>query len=200
LAKAIDLIEHRCTCAITYEDPIYDSGTLVDWTPRVRRDGKAEPKIFGPPERMYSFDASGLGTTPGTDLDVAVLSAFVDSFNRHDGLDSFSVTETSGTLHVAPTDKPSSVLRVQVSIPDLNGTTFDGVVAVLAAVTAVTGRKVGIATAPMLKGTLVHQERVTDSAERILSRLLQATGQRLSWRLLYDYGFEFYGLNVHTVR
>jgi hypothetical protein len=201
LADAIKIIERRCECVITYEDPIYDVSVLVDWTAVVRKDGKAEPKIFAPPERLYSFDYHSLGLTRDTTRKAAAVRVFVDAFNRHDTLDNFTVTESDDMVHVAPGGQSKSILRVEVSVPEFNGTVLDGITNTLKLVSVATGKNAAIATAPLalLQRTMLHSEPTTDSAERILTRMMRQTGQQLSWQLFYDYNLKVYGFNLHSV-
>ena len=119
LGDAINVIERQCGCTVTYEDPIYDRTVLVDWTSQIRRDGRQEPKIFGPPSRLFTFiyDATVLQDTTRIE---SFLTNLVDQFNRGDRLGGFRVKRGGEGVYQIVPSKGASVLDVPVVIRDYN--------------------------------------------------------------------------------
>ena len=73
LAKALDMVEARCHCILTYEDPVYLTSQVVDVTAEGRKDGKLSPKVLIPRGHSFPFTYEVSRGEPGALDVVAVL-------------------------------------------------------------------------------------------------------------------------------
>jgi hypothetical protein len=196
LAKAVLAIERLCHCPITYEDYRYTQSDVVDATQDVRRDGKTEPKVFGPRGGPYSFLYNPIASKGMSNY----LNQVIANYNQFTYPGRFRVVSTPNWHHVVP-DGNASILTTPIFFPSTNGTIKEVLQVVLAQISAETGVSIGWGTVP-LKAMDQRQTReggTKEPAYEILARLLSRLDSTWSWQLLYDFSFRAYYFNAHSV-
>ncbi len=199
LNAAVKVVEERCHCAITYEDPQWGPDDVDDVSGSVQHKPGIRVRI--PKGGLFTFDPpAGLssGTPAQTEAAMAqVVRAFQES--GRGGRGAFRVTHDATTVHVIPVG--GSVLDTPVTVTGAARPLVDVVTMLLAEVGQVTGEKIGLATLPI---NLFTQRRVAieatqEPARAVLIRTLAASGRALSWRLFYDVTMGQYYLGIHFV-
>jgi hypothetical protein len=197
LNAAIKVVEQRCHCAITYEDPKWGADDVVDISDSIWHRPDIRPRI--PKGGLFTFDAPpGLSsTTPAQTR--AAMAQVVRTFEQSgSGRGAFRVTNDATTVHVLP--RGGSILDTPVSIPNGTLPLGDVVTLVLRAVGQATGQRIELGAFPtnFFKGRVEIQAGQT-VARDVLVQAFAASGRQLSWRLLYSVGMGQYYLNVHFV-
>lgn len=191
LSAALDILEERCRCVITYEDPKWTSDQVVDAPVRhkpeihtqVPRGGSLsfaiDPTISDSPQNARRFIERAISTAEGT------------------GYSTYRLIDDA-VFHVVPA--AGSVLAARVSVPPATTPMRDFVTSVLETVTRETGEEVLLAMAPMnLMKTPITASATDEPANAVLSRVLSNEKHRLSWRLFYDVGTKKYYFSIHIV-
>lgn len=198
LSAAIRLVEERCHCAITYEDPIWQPDDVIDISGSIAHRADVIPRIPTGGRFTFSVDAdlSSLTRVQLRRTAGQVLRTFESSKS---GPGQFQLMSGGLALHVVP--KSGSVLDVPVTIAPGTPRILDVITTTLKQVSEASGRKIGIGTGPfrLLNGRIeleAHQE----PAYALLDRALLASGRTLSWRLFYSVTTGQYYFNVHVVR
>jgi hypothetical protein len=190
LSAAVALVERRCHCAITYEDPLWKSDDVA-------LSGPHWPAMI-PKGGLFTFDAPDLAATTPAQM-AAAMTEVVRAFEQSEsGRGAFRVTNDTTAVHVVP--RPGSILDTPVTIMR-SRRLDDVVVVVLAEVERASGQKVSLATFPM---NFFNQHRVEIEAKQeptreVLVRALAASGRALSWRLFFDATMRQYYLGIHFV-
>lgn len=199
IARAVSLVQRRCACVITYEDPPYGKEDVEDWTARVRRDGKREPKIFAPPERVLTIDDDEIPPRGRPSSEIGgFLKMLIAQFDRHPRAPRFAVLEGDKALHMIPAS--GSVLRLPITIPRTSASADKLVVSVIQAVGAVSGAHIGLnGMEQLLSQTTTTVDAQAKPADDVLLQILNATGRRTSWQLLYDFQLRAYILNLEPI-
>jgi hypothetical protein len=189
LSAAVKLLERRCHCAITYEDPRWGPDDVVDIS------GPVIPK-GGPFTFSVAADLSSRTPAQRRDAFEQVLRAFERSGS---GPGMFRLMSDDTTVHVVP--RGGSVLDTPVSITGATRSIMEIVTAAMDQVRQVTGHKIGLATFPinLFKRRITFDAR-QEPARIVLQRAMAASGRLLSWRLYYDVGMGQYYLGIHFVR
>src|SRR5881394_1416815 len=134
LSAAVSLVEGRCHCAITYEDPLWRSDDVA-------LSGPYWPAMI-PKGGLFTFDAPDLAATTPAQTAAAmaeVVSAFEQSGS---GRGAFRVTNDTIAVHVVP--RAGSILDTPVTITHATRRLDEIVTVVLAEVERATGDKVEI--------------------------------------------------------
>lgn len=197
LSSAIEVIEQRCHCAITYEDPRWTPEDVADIPGSVSH--RADVRVRVPKGGRFTFSI-GRNLASRTPAQVrASVEELVHTFEQSGtGRGSFQLVGNSPALHVVP--RSGSILDVSITIPGGTRPVADLVVTILSQVGDAAGARVGLATFPVnLFKREVAFEAQHEPAERTLTRLLLATQRRLSWRLYYDVTMGQYYLGIHLV-
>jgi len=191
LSAAVSLVERRCHCAITYEDPLWTSDDVA-------LSGPHWPAMI-PKGGLFTFDAPDLAVTTPAQM-AAAMAQVVRVFEQSgSGRGAFRVTNDTIAVHVVP--RAGSILDTPVTIPLATRRLDDVVTVVLAAVERGTGQKLELATFPT---NFFFQHRVEieakqEGAREVLVRALAASGRALSWSLFFDARMRQYYLNTHFV-
>ena len=191
LSAAVSLVERRCDCAITYEDPLWRSDDVA-------LSGPHWPAVI-PKGGLFTFDAPDLAANTPAQM-AAAMAQVVRVFEQSgSGRGAFRVTNDTVAIHVVP--RPDSILDIPVTIPHATRRLDDVMTVVLAEVERGTGQKVELATFPT---NFFFQHRVEieakqEPAREVLVRALGASGRPLSWRLFFDARMRQYYLNIHFV-
>jgi hypothetical protein len=197
LAEAVKLIEQRCHCAITYEDPKWGPEDVVDISGSVWHRADIRPRVpkgghftFSLPRDVSARTAGGMRAPVEQ-----VLRTFESSGS---GPGAFRLISDNTALHVVP--RSGSVLDVPVTIAPGTRPIIELVAMTMEQVGQAIGLKVGIATLPtnLLKRPVTLEAR-QEPARVVLSRALLASGRSLSWRLFYDVTMGQYYLGIHFV-
>jgi hypothetical protein len=191
LSAAVDLVERRCHCAITYEDPLWRSDDVA-------LSGPHWPAVI-PKGGLFTFDAPDLAANTPAQM-TAAMAQVVRVFEQSgSGRGAFRVINDETVVHVVP--RPDSILDTPVTIPLATRRLDDVVTVVLAAVERGTVQKVELATFPT-NFFFQHQVEIEANqapARKVLVRALGASGRPLSWRLLFDARMRQYYLNIYFV-
>lgn len=191
LSAAVDLVERRCHCAITYEDPLWNSDDVV-------LSGPHSPAMI-PKGGLFTFDVPALAATTPAQM-AAAMAQVVRAFEQSgSGRGAFRVANDTTAVHVVP--RPGSILDTPVTITHATRRLDLVVTAALAEVERATGQKVVVATFPI---NFFFQHRVQIEAQQepardVLVRALAASGRLLSWRLFFSATMRQYYLNIHFV-
>ena len=199
VSKAIEILETECRCVITYEDPLYTASQVEDATARVRRDGKSTSRVFVPTSHFFEFAHDHPAATVARRNIAPSVEALLAAVHQSGTASRFRVDRSDTVLHVVP--ERGSILQVAVSLPDTEGRADRMVFALLDAVNKATGAEIVVGNIPMahmVRSTI----RVTankEPAQQVLTRILQATGRKVTWHLFYDYTLKSYFLNLSFV-
>ena len=191
LSAAVDLVERRCHCAITYEDPLWKSDDVA-------LSGPHWPAMI-PKGGLFTFDAPDLAATTPAHVGAAmaqVVRAFEQSGS---GRGAFRVINDTAAVHVVP--RPDSILDTPVTITHATRRLDHVVTVALAEVERATGQKVVLARFPT-NFFFQHQVEIEARQEptrEVLVRALAASGRALSWRLFFDAMMRRYYLGIHFV-
>jgi hypothetical protein len=109
VAKAIEVLESRCRCAITYEDPRYvNSNEIDDVTTQVRRDlanykpGEA-PKVLIPKGGAISIEYDDSPASSQIEHTAMILHQLLDAHQANGNAGQFRVEVNGQLIHVIPT-------------------------------------------------------------------------------------------------
>jgi len=191
LSAAVDLVERRCHCAITYEDPLWRSDDVA-------LSGPHWPAVI-PKGGLFTFDAPDLAANTPAQM-AAAMAQVVRVFEQSgSGRGAFRVINDETVVHVVP--RPDSILDTRVTIPLATRRLDDIVTMVLAEVERATGQKIELGTFPT---NFFFQHRVEieakqEPAREVLVRALAASGRALSWRLFFGARMRQYYLNIQFV-
>ena len=191
LSAAVELVERRCHCAITYEDPLWTSDDVA-------LSGPHWPAMI-PKGGLFTFDAPDLAATTPAQM-AAAMAQVVRAFEQSgSGRGAFRVTNDTTAVHVVP--RQGSILDTPIRVMHATRRLDDAVNVALAEVERATGQNVGLATFP-INFFFQHQveiEATQEPAREVLVRALAASGRALSWRLFFDARMRQYYLNIHFV-
>jgi hypothetical protein len=196
VAAAVEQIQQRCQCVITYDDPKWGPADVENAAGRIHhRPGAPLPLI--PKGRPFSFTVAR--PVSGNAAVTAALQVVLRAAAEAGNADAFQARVDNGVFQVAP--KKGSVFDVRITLPAADRTLNDTVTSVLDLVGQQTGERLVVAIAPV---NLMMRQRVSlhadgERAADVLIRALSAGGRKISWRLLYDAGTATYYLNLHTV-
>jgi hypothetical protein len=214
LSAALLELEKRLSWVLTYEDPQWTfSGDVQD---RSARTGKTydKPQMI-PRGGALSFSippAARSATREGrAELVQALLQAYHLTPDHHG---EFRMIETEDAIHVVPAhaknaqgklEARTSLLDTPIRLVPGTRSALDLTSELAEAVSAGTGKKVSVFFVPT---NLFFRTKVTvddsnedNSARAALSRILKATGRKLSWRLVYlPDVHQGYALSVHEVK
>ena len=191
LSAAVDLVERRCHCAITYEDPLWKSDDVA-------LSGPQWPAMI-PKGGPFTFDAPDLGATTPAHMAAAMAQVVRAVEQSGSGRGGFRVTNDTTAVHVVP--RFGSILDTPVTIAHATRRLDDVVAVALAEMERATGEKIELATFPI---NFFFQHRVQIEAQQepardVLVRALAASGRALSWRLFFSATMRQYYLNIHVV-
>lgn len=216
MAKAIELLEARCRCVITYEDPRYaHRDDVADVTVQVRRDldkfkpGEA-PKVFVPKSETLALDYDELPNTNNPDGMTVVVRQVIETHAAMGNAGRFRVELNDQSIHVIPTGirnergdlaPQESVLDSLISLPLTNRSGIQTLDAICAAISQTNGTQVILGAVPLNAFVPYHdrQGATSQRARDVLVNLLKGVGDNFSWQLFYDPGMKVYALNIHQV-
>jgi hypothetical protein len=199
LLKTAKLIEARCHCAVTYVDPKWDLQQTRDATPARQQNNPAVPRLRVPNEHSFIFTLPApIEGQAHQELALSmrgILEAYTRSGNNPPA---FKLTVDESAFHLSP--RTGSVLDVRISMKSAEGPIAQVLETLLATISSASGVKVAKASGPVNQLMKKVQFSADDErAETVLMRLLAMVGPPLSWRLLYDIGFDQYYLNLVVV-
>jgi hypothetical protein len=198
LYAAVKVLEERCHCAITYEDPQWRPDDVDDISGSVAHKPGVRVRI--PKGGLFTFDAPP-GLSSGTPAQAeAAIAQVVRAFQESgSGRGAFRVAHDATTVHVIPVG--GSVLDTPVTVTGAARPLVDVVTMLLAEIGQVTGKRIGLATFPInfFKQRRVAIEATQQPARAVLLRTLAASERPLSWRLFYDATMGQYYLSIHFV-
>jgi hypothetical protein len=196
MAGAVHLVESRCHCIVTYEDVRWRADQVEDLPGAAI--GTRAPKI--PAGHPFMFTVSRAIASQAPVQIEHTLREALDAYERTNEAGVFRVAFDEPMFHVSPAT--GAPLDAAISIPAGTRSLDETVRIIRAAAAASTRARINLGTAPT---NLMLQARVTleatnEPARDVLARGLMLTGRKLSWQLLYDFGYDAYYLNIHTVR
>jgi hypothetical protein len=192
LSAAVSLLERRCHCAITYEDPMWKSDDVA-------LSGPHWPAMI-PKGRPFTFDAPDPSVTTPAQM-AAAMAEVVRAFEQSgSGRGAFRVTHDATAVHVLP--REGSILDTPVTIPSATRPLGGLVTMTLAEVNRVTAQEVLFGTFPInfFNQRWIEIEAQQEPARDVLARALFASGRTLSWRIFFDARMRQYYLSIHLVR
>ncbi|HVQ39719.1 MAG TPA: hypothetical protein VMS31_19420, partial [Pyrinomonadaceae bacterium] len=218
LAEALKILEARYGLLITYEDPRYmHASEIEDVTEKVRRDldkfppGKA-PRVLVPKGGVLSFDYDE-ALTARSDNQLILVQQLVEANRAQGNPGRFRVEQQGAFIHVIPIATrnergkvvaQSTVFDAVITVPKAKRSGMQTLDAICAAVSQVTGTRVGVGSAPLNAFFRYRDEEgiTRRPAREALAELLARIGYATppSWRLLYDPMMKIYALNVRVVR
>ncbi|MGE5243968.1 MAG: hypothetical protein ACM3SQ_07050 [Betaproteobacteria bacterium] len=129
----------------------------------------------------------------------AAFQAVFDAFKQAGNPGVFRVVSSAVGFNIVPRD--GAPFDVPISIPVGRRSLAQLLPDMLATVGAASGNRDLLARAPVnwLMQTSAEGGASGDRFGEVLTRVLSSGRNRLSWRLLYDFGMEAYYLNLHNV-
>jgi hypothetical protein len=212
LAAAAEILERRYGWVITYEDPPYVyPADIADVTAQVRRDLASNPRVLVPNGGPFRFTYGVPAVTSAAEAS-AILKGLLEEYHRsgHPGV--FRLVQTGTTFHVVPSEAKnvqgisqatSSLLDMPISIHSGGRTDLQMLEAVVQALGRATGAKIWLGSAPLnlLMQTHDYASVTNAPARTVLMRMLEGTGQNLSWQVFCSPGpVRDCALNVHAVK
>ncbi len=198
--KAVGLVEDRCHCVITYEDPRYKEKQVVDKTPKVLPDGTPpRRRSLFPPRAFFSFQYDLAAASQGREAVARNLDFALTLFNnsRKDGV-AFRLMQSPTLFHVVPAT--GSLLSTPVTLTMTQGSGTENIRAIVDSVSKVTGERIYTnGRERLLQYTVVTLSTNSAPASDLLGQVLAGTPERrLSWKLLFqlEYG---YVLNISNL-
>ena len=210
LAAALQEVQARYGWVVTYEDSFYEfKDDVADVTASVRRDGKSEPKVFVPLDRLLHFSFQNANLAQPQE----VLMSLLDTYHASGNSDGFRLLRQGSTYHVVPTIsrnakgafvKRQSRLDVRITLPEVERSTYSTLDAIVNEVNRISGTRLGMGTVPinLLMQTKARVGASNEVARDVLVRALAATGSPVSWRLFCQpfHPDDFCALNLAVVR
>lgn len=218
VAKAVEILEARCGCIITYEDTQYlHPSEIADVTLQVRKDldkfppGQAPKVLIPKPSALaLQYDEVALKDPGGV---AGVVNQLLEAHSARGNAGRFRLETDGQTIHVIPTASKNkdgamipqaSVLDTVIFLPAEERTGMETLEAICRAVSQATNIHVGVGTIPLnlFLRDRYRQEVNSGKARDVLIDLLKTLQgpNQLSWRLLYDPGDKTFALNIHGVR
>jgi hypothetical protein len=198
VAAAVREFERRCRCVVTYEDVRWRQDQVQDLAGFAgRRSGLPTPQI--PKSATFTFDVPRQ-LELRTPAEIAgALREVLAVFETGGNAGGFRLVEGNGAFHVLP--KINGVLDAPVTLGPGKRTLATLIAEMLASLSQTTGQTVLLATGPVnvLQQTSVDIAASNERAGDVLSRALFASGRKLSWQLLYDFGPKRYYLNIYQI-
>lgn len=198
LSAAVLLIERRCHCVVTYEDPVYTRSEVMDVSSQVRRDGRYDP-VFVPTSQRLQLDYLGFpeGSNERAGL-VQLLRQVVEVHQLSGNHGVFRVVENDYGVHVVPVGRGGTALDETVDIVRSTETAMSAMQEIIRQINAHGRLRVTMALAPVniLRNTNVSLNEGTVSARDAITTVLSTLPSRLSWHLLYDFTLKTYYLNL----
>jgi hypothetical protein len=207
----MDILERRYAWRVTYEDPPFIYNTDVA--------DRTVPELRNGPHRSISPVAAELSATypvsPLThkpDNPASVIQLLLDLHAARGNPGVFRLIQGADqTLHVVPSQIKNTngaltnvtpLLDAKISFPERERSAGETLEAIRAAISQTTGQTVLIGAVPtnLFVQQRLRQGAANETARDVLLRTLDATGRKLSWRLLYDPGWKSYFLSVHLVK
>jgi hypothetical protein len=197
LAAVARVLEAQCRCAITYEDPTWTSDQVTPSAiARRRPDGSTSLVPKGIPLRLALSEGSGPRSRSGV---LADLQSAMTRYNTTLHLGEFGLVDDGRMFHIRP-DGPSA-LDVSLTISETRMTLGDALESLAALIGKSSGQEVVLAMAPanLSRQWMTQVVSSRESARDVLSRILDATGHRVSWQLLYDFETSRFFLSVYSL-
>lgn len=216
IAKALDNLGVRYGWVVSYEDPKYSSlADIQDITTELRKpDSKGtlnEPrrKVIIPKRGALHLEYAVKDGRPKEGIPQLIsrlLHAYAAAGNPQ-----FAVIQSGNSWHVVPSrvhDEEgsyvpvSSILDTVISIPPQKRTALGMLQAICDSLSTATGSHVVVGMVVPLNVLYQHSQEYSASvrpAREILTDVLEHINPQFTWRLFYDPGVEWYGLNVVVV-
>jgi len=211
VAKAILMLEANSGQVITYEDPRYAyPDDVVDMTDPEYAKQHPNQKMLDPKPRVLTLDAQTLSPANRVN-DPALLTQSVLDMQAASGVGgAFRQVQTGAFTHVFPSQirdihgnwvEQGSLLDVPITLPEQKTDGLQALQAIVQAITDATHMEVIVGATPwnLLAQHQCDLAATNEPARTVLMRVLAGTNRKLSWRLLYDPGFQSYALNIHDV-
>lgn len=210
LAEAVKLIEQRCGCPITYEDPVFAERDTIDISGQVATNGSRP--LLVPAGGVFTFTTQAIRGDDNSEHVSEALRRLLDTYSLTGFPGKFRVTQSHGVFHVAP---EQAVLDTPITIRLERVSASQAIDTILAAVKKATGANIGMGG---IASNLLNQQRVSlavedrtaaetlttvfaqvdDRALKLEDRHVVVVEKRLSWQLFYQIGWG-YALNLHAV-
>lgn len=197
LMAAVDVVEERCHCAVTYEDPRWQADQLIDVSSTVSHRPGARVRV----PRGGRFDVAFPDDSFAApfQVDAALEEAVTQYEQQFPGMGVFAVVKDGTAFSVRP--RGSSVLDAPVTPPAGARSIGDIVAATLEQAGAASGVHIGLGLAPLNALKMkITMKGDAEPARSVLNQALAAMGRKMSWRLLYDDGMGQYYLSIHAVK
>ena len=216
MARAIEVLETRCGCVITYEDPRYvHASDLSEVTAQVRKDlnkfkpGEA-PRVFVPKNEELAIDYDESTNTKPPDGIAPVVQLLIEKHAARGNAGRFRMEMSNQVIHVIPSGirnergelaAQNSILDSVISLPATDRSGIQTLEAICAALTQTNGVRVIVGAVPLNIFFRYHDREggISNKARDVLVNLLKGAGNDLSWQLFYDPGLKMYALNIHRV-
>jgi hypothetical protein len=215
LEQAMQAVSEEYGWTIDFEDPPYSSRyDVVDSTAPAWRAQHPSAKGVtlingGAFQSQYPEGGNTLGSVTKEE---SILNKLVSDYNqspnpgkfsvRYEGQERFSITGTTVTDDTGASKQIRPLLDVQISIPSQRRDGEATLQLILSALSAETRTTVFPGLVPL--NLLIHSMVVSGGqnvpARTLLQQVLSATGQKLSWELLYDTDGKAYYLSLLPVK
>ena len=201
LRRAIQQIEERCRCVVTYESAIWSSDESIDIGDAVRRSPGNSPVLVPREGTGVVFTLPGLGAK--REEVIHSLAGAIQSYNNSGAPRRFRLDSSDAVLHVTAED--GSILDALVTLEPKERSvseTIDAVLNLLSREWNLPIRQLpGIFqfSWAYLMDSPVTFSATREPAVRTLTRLLAGTGRKISYELNYETASHAYYLTFHFV-
>ncbi len=194
LRAAILQFERRCHCVVTYEDPKWSKDEVEDlpgYPP-----GSQTPKV--PKGHAFvlflSRDPSAFRTS---DQIEGALREMINAYDHVNMPGRFDLRTNGEVAHVLP---KNNLLNERVTLERGTRSLLETVQIIVNGASQAKGESIKFGTIPInLMKKPITLGPLNERAGDVLATALAMSGRKLSWTLLYDYGYQAFYLNIHAV-
>jgi len=213
IAAVIDRLARKHRVIITYEDAPYIHETEVEdvTSPEWRQAHPDGPRALIPkPVYLDPPYPMAYGSVETDDIK-SLIQKLLDNHAEKNYPGRFRLLQEGEIFHVVPMrvrDRSGSLVNVDsildtpISLAEKERTLLETIDLITNAVSQARGKFFGVGTVPLnlMAQTTFRRGANKEKARDVLVSALKATKSKLSWRIFYDPGIEWYALNLHVVR
>lgn len=192
------LLEQRCGCAITYEDPKWSADDVVDISGTIWHREDIRPRVPKGGRFSFALPATFRGLAPGERQ--RILDQIVAQYQEGDvGPGLFRTVSEGAATHIIPLK--GSILDQRITNVATAQPLGAVVKSLMTQVSNMNGVRIALGVVPIngFKKNVTVSAR-NEPAREVLARALTNLPGKPSWVLLYDVARQTYYLSVHYVR
>ncbi|MCI0664239.1 MAG: hypothetical protein L0220_24535 [Acidobacteria bacterium] len=213
IASVIEKLERKHRVIITYEDAPYIHETEVEdvTSPEWRQAHPDGPRALIPKPVYLDPPYPMAYRSVETDDIKSLIQKLLDKHAEKNYPGRFRLLQQGEIFHIIPIQvrdssgslvNVDSILDTPISFAEQERTLLEVLDLITNAVSQQRSKKLVVGSAPLnlMAQTTLRRGANNEKARDILVSALKATKAKLSWRIFYDPGIEWYALNLHMVR